>query len=547
MGYSTFTSLGVKEVLLGLWDLLCDGYLLIPSSLFASLVLFTIPVAAGNMGLQVLNAVGLALVGDHMIGCVFPLAAATVFQAYLSRVIQKGNWDNVRSTFQRTALIWLTIFLLIHVPILCNWDLILMLVGQDHQLAHIAQIFIFIQLPRYFAMFVANLCLMTLYAQDSVWPTLLANFLNFVLIVIAEVLVVSLHASVYLLALGVCVAQIVTTAVVIGIFLIKEWQWDRLDLMKFQANSFFDWYDMFCQTILSIVQQVANRCIIEVVVLMGGILSLVELGAATLLRRYTAFVNWIPLNLIAPVVTKSIGASIGKRSHISVRVYIFSALLFTFILGFILTIINVIFRKQIASFMTNEKSVITITADLTINIMVAIMDWLLLVYMTNIFIFRGLGSMAFATITSFCLQYGLGLPLSIILVFIVHMHLSGYYLALSIAYFVDILVGSEYLQLFKLPALVVELETESNERQPLIENEISSSSATATAPATTEQKPLIEKKEKDSPVIAPVEAEYPQPSPTDNWSSRCCLLVFASILINCLAVGIHFFTNFLMG
>ena len=182
MGYSTFTSIGMKEVVLGLWELLCDGYLLIPSSLFASLLLFTIPVAAGKMGLKVLNAVGLALVGDHMIGITFPMVAATVFQGYLSRAIQTGNWENVRSTFQRTALMWLTIFLLVHVPIICNWDLILMLMGQDHQLAHIAQIFIFIQLPRYLAMFISYLCLMTLYAQDSVWPTLLANFLNFLLI-----------------------------------------------------------------------------------------------------------------------------------------------------------------------------------------------------------------------------------------------------------------------------------------------------------------------------------------------------------------------------
>ena len=113
MGLSTFKSLGVKEVLLGS---LCDGYLLIPSSLFASLILFTIPLAAGNMGLQVVTAVGLGLVGDHMIGCTFPLASSTVFQGYLSREIQNGNWDNVCFTFQRTALIWLTIFLLIHVP-----------------------------------------------------------------------------------------------------------------------------------------------------------------------------------------------------------------------------------------------------------------------------------------------------------------------------------------------------------------------------------------------------------------------------------------------
>ena len=103
MGYSRFTSLGLKEVLQGIWDLLCDGYMLLPSSLLANLIIFSIPIAAGNMGLQALNAVGLALVGDFLIGMMFPLVSSTVFPSYLSQAMQKGNWDNVRLTFQRTA------------------------------------------------------------------------------------------------------------------------------------------------------------------------------------------------------------------------------------------------------------------------------------------------------------------------------------------------------------------------------------------------------------------------------------------------------------
>ena len=91
MGYSTFTSIGVKEVLLGIKDLVSDGYLLLPSSLFTSLLLFSIPAAAGHMGLEVLNAMGLALVGDHLIGLTFPMVAATVYQEYISRAIQSGN------------------------------------------------------------------------------------------------------------------------------------------------------------------------------------------------------------------------------------------------------------------------------------------------------------------------------------------------------------------------------------------------------------------------------------------------------------------------
>ena len=183
MGYSTFTSIGVKEVLLGIKDLVSDGYLLLPSSLFTSLLLFSIPAAAGHMGLEVLNAMGLALVGDHLIGLTFPMVAATVYQAYISRAIQSGNWEIVRFTFQRTALTWLKLFLIIHVPLLCNWELILLLAQQDDILAHIAQIFIFIQLPRYFATYISYICLMTLFAQDAVWPTFLANLLNFVLMV----------------------------------------------------------------------------------------------------------------------------------------------------------------------------------------------------------------------------------------------------------------------------------------------------------------------------------------------------------------------------
>ena len=78
-----------REVLLGIWDLLYDGYLLLPSCLLASLVLFTIPVAAGDMGLQVLNAVGLALVGDYLIGL-------TLLPFWIAR--ERHAWNTVAAT-----------------------------------------------------------------------------------------------------------------------------------------------------------------------------------------------------------------------------------------------------------------------------------------------------------------------------------------------------------------------------------------------------------------------------------------------------------------
>ena len=70
---------------------------------------------------------------------------------------------------------------------------------------------------------------MTLFAQDAVWPTFLANLLNFVLVVIAEILVNIFHAGVYMLTVGVCVSQLLTTAVVISIFIAKEAQCDDCD------------------------------------------------------------------------------------------------------------------------------------------------------------------------------------------------------------------------------------------------------------------------------------------------------------------------------
>ena len=516
MGYTTFTSLGVKELLLGIKNLVCDGYLLLPSSLFASLLLFSIPAAAGHMGLDVLNGVGLALVGDYLIGLTFPMVAATMYQAYISRSIQSGNWESVRLTFQRTALIWLALFLIIHVPILCNWELILLVAKQDSKLAHLAQIFIFIQLPRYFATYISYICLMTLFAQDAVWPTFLANLLNFVLVVIAEILVNIYHGGVYLLAIGVCVSQLLTTAFVIVIFIVKEAQCDHLNLLIFDTSNLFEWSEMFCQTILSIVQHIGTRCIMEVGVIIGGMLSPVELGAATILRRYTAFVSSIPLNLMAPVVCKSISSSIGKRSHVSVKVYIFSALLFVFSIGVLLTLINVLFREQIAALMTSMPSVVAVTASLTI--IVSFMDWIALVYMTNIFIFRGLGAMTFPTIISFSFQYCFALPLSIFLVFTANMHLTGYYLALCISFLLEIFVDNGYLHLYNLPALIERMQSTEVEQQPL--------------------------NAKRS--LATFEAEFPQPPQTWSWVTRCCLLIFLALFVNSIALGIHFSTNYFL-
>lgn len=513
MGYSTFTSLGMTEVLFGVRNLLCDGYLILPSSLFASLVIFTIPVAAGKMGLQALNGVGLALVGDYLIGLTFPMVASTVFQAYLSRAIQKDKWEAVRSTFQRTALIWTTLFFLIQVPLLCNWGLILRLAGQNQQLAHIAQIFIFIQLPRYFALYIANLCLMTMFAQDIVWPTLMANVLNFGLVVVAELLVAVFHADVYFLAAGVCAAQLLTTCVVLVLFLVKHAH--HPDLVRFESNSFDDWSEMFSQSILSIAQHVAMRLVMEVGVIMGGLLSHVELGAATILRRYTAFASSIPLNLMAPVVCKSIGASIGKRSHVSVRVYICSGFLLIFVIGILLALVSVLFRRQMARLMTNEPAVVVIAEELTG--IVSLLDCIMLLYMTNIFVFRGLRAMTFPTIMGFCLQNGFSVPLSVVLVFSKHMHLSGYYVALCVSFLLELLVDSGYLHLFKLPALLAAMKS-YEQQQP--------SGAANGAPS-----------------VICVEIECSKRSRKCRRASRVFQLIWAALFINCIAIAICVTTN----
>ena len=137
------------------------------------------------------------------------------------------------------------------------------------------------------------------------------------------------------------------------------------------------------------MQHITMRCIVEMCVIFGGILSQVKLGVATILRRYTTFASSIPLNLMASIVCKSIGASSGKRSHISVRVCIFSGLIFAFVIGFFLTLFNVLLRQPISGHMNNETSVKAITADRTL--IVSNLDWIMLVYMTNIFVFRRVG------------------------------------------------------------------------------------------------------------------------------------------------------------
>lgn len=508
MPYSKFSSFGVKVVLVGIWDLICDGYLLVPSNLFMSLAYFSIPIAAGQMGLQALNAVGLALVGDYLIGLTFPMVASTVFQAYISRYFYPGKEDLVRSTFQKTGLIWLTIFFLIQMPILSNWELILLIAQQDHVLAHMAQIFIFIQMPRYLATYIAYLFLVTMFAQDIVWPTVVNAILSCVLVILAQILVLRFCANVIMLAVAVSFAQILTTLCITCIFLLSKATNKNYEFWKAEASSFFEWTEMFVQTLLSIGQQFGTRLIAEVGIVIAGVLSPVELGAATILRRYTTFACSIPLNSLGPIVTKSIGSSIGKRSHVSVRVYIFSGLLLAFTIGAILALISVAFRQPLAELMTNEPAVVQVTVDLTI--IVSIFDWLMMVYLTNIFIFRGLGAMTFPTIAGVAFQYGFGLPLALLLVFLVGMRLGGYYLALIVSFLLELAVESVYLHRSKLPVLRIELE--SVEKQPLLEM----------------HKPLDKSLEQTQ---------------KRKWHTNCMILVIAALIINGVAIGIYLFTN----
>ena len=229
----------------------------------------------------------------------------------------------------------------------------------------------------------------------------------------------------------------VSHPIMLLLFLLMYKSQRDLSLLKFPKNCFHNWRPLFLLIIPSIIQREAWWFIYELGSFFAGILGDFELGAQSILLRYSVFLLLVPsgfstisLTRIAVHIGKSRQSLISMRSKTKtengnpneetinlkeIQNAYKATLIFHLIIGIVMAAGFIFLRYPLARMVSDSPEVVEIAASNTIYI--AFIGGLFVLEMANLSALRAIGQFIFPLIVTIICFYGIALPLSIYLTF----------------------------------------------------------------------------------------------------------------------------------
>ena len=425
-----------------LFEILKSGSWLCLVYLVELLPHFILPVFAGHIGLVEIDAIGLYLAGDFLVGSAISILIGFVFQGLISQACGSNDGNAARILFQRTLIIGYLIYFAVGIPIMLNSSLIFFLIGQDIQVSHLAGNCLTITIPVYFVKFFGELLFRIFLAQLKTTRVVIASAFYGITLVLFEILFVHLlKFGLYGIPLGMTLALCVYTGVMLCLFLMDTTQ-GTYNFFQFHEDCMGRWPELCTDYFYAIIIGITFRLTNEACTFLAGMLGIIELAAQTILRRYTVFSHILTFGFGSPCISL-IGRAIGCKSIADFQISVQATLLFHFSLSFSIAVLTVIFRNPLASLMSSNVDVVNLAVSLTL--IVAFYDFLNLFNTGFLDIFRAMDAMKFPFIVAVTTSYFLGLPLSFVLTLYTPLRLAGFYWAMLLYLFIQLLCYAGYL------------------------------------------------------------------------------------------------------
>lgn len=428
-------------------------------------------------------------------------------------------------------------FFMIQTPLVIDSGLILRLIGQNRENALQASNMALITLPGYLCGFLSEILYRTLFAKKSIWPAIVSGGAGALCALLIQLL--SLYVLHWVL-MGMSLASsgaLVTTALVITIiFLAHKFVYD-LNLLVPSKAALDDWWEMGVNYASSLLLLFTIRLLFELPVIVGGIISGVELATANILRRYSVFLALTTFGYNTACIAK-IGSALGARSRTSL--YVHTAAIFLFFTLFLsaLTILNILLRYPLARITTNESAVVESSASLTP--LVAVYDLIKLFNASAFYsIFRGAGSIVFPTACAIVCEYLFGLPLGIYLSLYRGIGIAGIFWSMIASFILEIILNLLYFWLYVWPKLVNEtlnVENSATKDQHVEQNDPVSTEENALK--ATEIIPLLNDGEQNSLISSTNQNSDTQ---NDTGFIKLFAIMVISILLISLAIWLKIF------
>uniref|UniRef100_A0A8C1T3A4 Multidrug and toxin extrusion protein n=1 Tax=Cyprinus carpio TaxID=7962 RepID=A0A8C1T3A4_CYPCA len=383
------------------------------------LLFFVVTMFCGRLGNTVLAGYAMASATINVTAAATGLGLALACDTLVSQTFGSKNLLRVGVTLQRGILI-LTLFSLPCCALLVNTQPLLLYLGQDPEVARIAQLYVVAYLPAIPAMFLYQLQLSYLQNQGVIKPQMYASAVaNVANVIVNYFLIFSVHFS------GSAAAN--TFAQVCNCFALFCFiRWQRIYEKTWggwSSEALQDWGSYMKLAIPSTLMTCFEWWIYEVGGFLAGMLSEVDLAAQHVVIML-AYINYmIPLGMQGAAcvrVGNALGAGETAAAILTSKVSLISAAVIAIFQGFILGSTKTYFKINLTKMTENVYHVyMWLCVIIIMNINFSLFQGV------GMGILLGTGQQKIAAIANLFGYYCIGLPSSIVLMFIAKLQVAG--------------------------------------------------------------------------------------------------------------------------
>ncbi|XP_004042163.1 multidrug and toxin extrusion protein 2 isoform X2 [Gorilla gorilla gorilla] len=382
-------------------------------------------VFCGHLGKVELASVTLAVAFVNVCGVSVGVGLSSACDTLMSQSFGSPNKKHVGVILQRGALV----LLLCCLPcwaLFLNTQHILLLFRQDPDVSRLTQDYVMIFIPGLPVIFLYNLLAKYLQNQKITWPQVLSGVVGNCVNGVANYALVSvLNLGVRGSAYANIISQFAQTVFLLLYIVLKKLHLETW--AGWSSQCLQDWGPFFSLAVPSMLMICVEWWAYEIGSFLMGLLSVVDLSAQAVIYEVATVTYMIPLGLSIGVCVR-VGMALGAADTVQAKRSAVSGVLSIVGISLVLGTLISILKNQLGHIFTNDEDVIALVSQvLPVYSVFHVFEAICCVYGG---VLRGTGKQAFGAAVNAITYYIIGLPLGILLTFVVRMRIMGLWLGM---------------------------------------------------------------------------------------------------------------------
>ncbi|XP_035198699.1 multidrug and toxin extrusion protein 2-like [Oxyura jamaicensis] len=381
----------------------------------------------GHLGKAELDAVTLAVSVINVTGISIGSGLASACDTLMSQTYGGKNLKQVGTILQRGILI-LLLFCFPCWALFINTERLLLLIQQDPEVSRLTQVYVMIFIPALPAAFLYQLQTRYLLSQAIILPQVVTG-------VAANILNVAMNAFfLYALKLGMVGSAWANTVSqytqAILLFLYVRWKKIHVETWGgWTRDCLLDWGSFIQLAVPSMLMMCIEWWTFEIGSFLAGLLSVVELGAQSVIYELSSAAYMVPLGFSVAASVR-VGNALGSGDVMQAKTSCITALLCTEVFAVVVATLLGTLKDVVGYIFTNDKEIVTLVSK--VMIIFAPFHLFDAAAATCGGVLRGTGKQKLGAIANAVGYYAIGLPIGISLMFAAKMGVLGLWVGMIV-------------------------------------------------------------------------------------------------------------------